>query len=47
MERLHKEAKREIENAQRQIKGKKVIIQFEDVLVMRKRRMSIIFEDKE
>ncbi len=47
MEKLHKEAKREIENAQRQIKGKRVKIQFEDVLVMRKRKLSVVFEDKE
>ena len=47
MERLHREAKKEIEDAQRQIKGKRVIIQYEEVLVMRKRRISVIFEDKE
>jgi len=46
MERLHKEAKREIENAQRQIKGKRVRIEFEDILVMRRRKRTIIFEDK-
>jgi len=47
MEKLHKEAKREIENAQRQIKEKRIRIEFEDVLVMRKRKMTIVFENKE
>ena len=47
MDKMHVEAMKEIENAQRQIKGKRVIMQFEEVLVIRKRKLSLFFEDKE
>ena len=47
MEKLHKEAKMEIENAQRLMKGRIVRIEFEDILMVRKRKMSVVFEDKE
>ena len=44
-ERLHQEAKKEIENAQRQVKGRVVRIDIEDVLVLRKRKRTIVFEE--
>lgn len=47
MDRLRKEAIEEIENAQKQVKGKKVRIEFEDFLLIRKRKRTVIFEDKE
>ena len=47
MEKLHKEALEEIENAQKQVKGKNIkIIQVEDILLLRKRKKTIIFKDK-
>ena len=46
MDKMHVEAMKEIENAQNQVKGKRIkSIEFEDVLLLRKR--TIIFEDKE
>jgi len=48
IDKLHKEAKREIENAQRQVSGRRIKrIEFEDMLLLRKRKMTIVFEDKE
>ena len=44
-DRLHKEAKKEIENAQKQVKGRVVRIEIEDVLLLRKRKRTIIFEE--
>tara|TARA_Y100000310_G_scaffold338606_1_gene428690 strand:- start:135 stop:617 length:483 start_codon:yes stop_codon:yes gene_type:complete len=46
IDRLHKEAVKEIENAQRQVKGKRIKrIEVEDVLLLRKRKRTIVFED--
>ncbi|MDP7244510.1 MAG: hypothetical protein QF568_04140 [Flavobacteriales bacterium] len=46
IDRLHKEAVKEIENAQRQVKGKRIkSIEVEDVLLLRKRKRTIVFED--
>ena len=46
IDRLHKEAVKEIENAQRQVKGKRIkSIEVEDVLLLRKRINAIVFED--
>jgi hypothetical protein len=45
MDRLRKEAIKEIENAQKQIKGKRVRIEFEDFLLVRKRKRTVVFED--
>jgi len=47
IETMQKEAKKEIENAQKQIKGKKMRIEYEDVLLLRRRKMTIIIENKE
>lgn len=44
LEAMHKEAKKEIENAQRQVKGKRVRIEIEEVLLLRKRKKTIVFE---
>jgi hypothetical protein len=44
---MHKEAKKEIENAQRQVKRRRVKVEVEDVLLLRKRKMSVVFEEKE
>ncbi|MFH0868367.1 MAG: hypothetical protein V1831_03565, partial [Candidatus Woesearchaeota archaeon] len=46
MERMHKEAVKEIENAQKEVKGKRIIMEFEEVLLFRKRKRTIIFEQK-
>ena len=46
MEAMHKEAKKEIENAQNQVKGKRIIIEVEDVLLLRKRKRTIVFEQE-
>ncbi len=46
IDRLHKEAVKEIENAQRQVKGKRIkSIEVEDVLLLRKIKRTIVFED--
>lgn len=45
-EKLHKEALKEIENAQKQVKSKKIRIEFEDILLLRKRKRTIVFEDR-
>ena len=48
MDKVHEEALKEIENAQREVKGKRIKrIEVEDVLLLRKRKMTIVFEDKE
>jgi len=44
-DRLHQEAKKEIESAQRQVKGRIVRIEVEDVLLLRKRKRTIVFEE--
>ena len=47
VDRMQKEAIKEIENAQKQIKGKNIkMIQTEDVLLLRKRKRVIVFGDK-
>tara|TARA_B100001964_G_C14238476_1_gene603708 strand:+ start:1354 stop:1836 length:483 start_codon:yes stop_codon:yes gene_type:complete len=46
IDKLHKEAKREIENAQKQIKGKRVRIEFEDILLLRKRKRTVVIENQ-
>jgi len=46
MEKLHKEALKEIENAQKQVKNKRVRIEFEDILLLRKRKRTIVFDSK-
>ncbi len=46
MDRMRKEAIKEIENAQKQVRGKRVRIEFEDVLLLRKRKRTIIFENR-
>ncbi len=46
IDRLHKEAVKEIENAQKQVKGKRIRIEFEDFLLVRKRKRTVVFEDK-
>ena len=48
IEKLHKETLREITKAQEQVKGKKIrMIQVEDVLLLRRRKRTIVFEDKQ
>jgi hypothetical protein len=47
IETMQKEAKKEIEMAQRQVKGKRIRIEFEDVLLVRKRKRTIVFENWE
>ena len=48
IDRLYKEAVKEIENAQKQVKGKRIkSIEFEDVLLLMKRKRTIVFESKE
>ena len=44
-DRLYKEAKKEIENAQKQVKGRGIRIEIEDVLLLRKRKRTIILEE--
>ncbi len=46
MDRVNKEALNEIKKAQQQVKSRKVRIEFEDVLLVRKRKRTIVFEDK-
>ena len=46
IDRLHKETVKEIENAQKQVKGKRIRIEFEDFLLVRKRKRTVVFEDK-
>ena len=45
IERLHNEAKKEIENAQKQVKGRRIRIEIEDILLLRKRKRTIILEE--
>ena len=45
MEKLHKEALKEIENAQKQVKSKRIRIEFEDILLLRKRKRTVVFEN--
>lgn len=45
IEKLHDEARKEIENAQKQVKGRSIRIEIEDVLLLRKRKRTIIFEE--
>ncbi len=45
-ERLHREAKKEIENAQKQVKGRRIRVEIEDVLLLRKRKRTIVFEQE-
>ena len=46
IEKLHKETLKEITKAQEQVKGKKIrMIQVEDVLLLRRRKRTIVFED--
>jgi len=48
IDRLHREAVKEIENAQKQIRGKRIkSIEFEEILLLRKRKRTIVFEDRE
>ena len=48
MDKVHEEALKEIENAQREVKGKKIKrIEVEDVLLLRMRKRTIVFEDRE
>jgi len=48
MDKMHIEAMKEIENAQNQVKGKRIkSIEIEEVLLLRKRKRTIVFEDKE
>jgi hypothetical protein len=47
IDRMHKEAIKEIENAQKQVKGKRIRIEFEDTLLLRKRKQTVVFESKE
>ena len=46
IDRLHKEAIKEIENAQKQVKSKRIRIEFEDILLLRKRKRTIVLESK-
>jgi hypothetical protein len=46
IDRVHKEAFNEIRKAQEQIKGKRIRIEYEDVLMVRKRKRTIVFESK-
>ena len=46
IEKLQNEAKKEIENAQNQVKGIRVRIEVEDILLLRKRKRTIIFEQQ-
>lgn len=45
IETMQKEAKKEIENAQKQIKGKRITVEYEDVLLLMRKR-TIVFEGK-
>ena len=46
IDKLHQEAVKEIENAQKQVKGRRIkSIEFEDILLLRKRKRTIVFED--
>ncbi len=47
IDRVHKEAFNEIRKAQEQIKGKVVRIEVEDVLMVRKRKRTVVFENRE
>ena len=48
MDKMHVEAIKEIQNAQNQVKGKRIkSIEFEDVLILRMRKRTIVFEDRE
>ena len=45
IEKLHNQAKKEIENAQKQVKGRRIRIEIEDILLLRKRKRTIILEE--
>ena len=45
IEKLHNEARKEIENAQKQVKGRRIRIEIEDILLLRKKKRTIIFEE--
>src|SRR3989344_9141467 len=45
MDKVNKEALKEIAKAQKEIKGKSLRIEYEDVLFLRRRKRIIIFED--
>ena len=47
IDKLHREAVNEIRKAQEQVKGKIIRVEFEDVLLLRKRKRTIVFEDRE
>ena len=47
IDRLYREAVNEIRKAQEQVRGKVVSIEVEDVLLLRKRKRTIVFEDIE
>jgi len=47
IDKLHREAVNEIRKAQDQVKGKVVRVEVEDVLLLRKRKMTVVFEEKE
>ena len=46
MDRVNKEALKEIAEAQKEIKGRSVRIEFDDVLLLRKRKRTITFADR-
>ena len=46
IEKLHKEALKEITKAQEQVRGKRIRVEFEDVLLLRKRKRTIVFENE-
>ena len=46
IDKLHREAVNEIRKAQEQVKGKIIRVEFEDVLLLRKRKRTIVFEDR-
>ncbi len=46
MDKVNKEALKEITNAQKEVRGKRVIVEFEDVLFVRKQKRTIIVQDK-
>ena len=45
IDKVHKEALNEIKKAQEQVKGRVVRVEFEDILMLRRKR-TLIFEDK-
>ncbi|MBW2976728.1 hypothetical protein KY347_04750 [Candidatus Woesearchaeota archaeon] len=47
MKKMNREAIKEIKNAQKQVKGRRVRVEFEDVLLLRKIKKTVVFEEKE